>query len=261
MFQEKLNELRPYVTGIRFVKDLPVVDVVLHDGWDMFESETVIYKHSNNNQNYFMVHPKNPKDSLDIVLSHVEYVIDFNVEKESVHVDEFIRINIPSSTGGRALISLETGSEVLQTFWVETKAENTVVEFEATSAMSPNVYAHITMLQPHAQTLNDLPIRMYGVQAIEVTDPGTQLAPIISMPDELRSEQEFKVMVSEENEKPMTYTIAIVEDGLLDLTKYKTPEPWNTISPRLLSTRGMTWETSRCRTVSSEPQGRNIPDL
>ena len=37
MFQEKLNELRPYVTGIRFVKDLPVVDVVLRDGWDMFE--------------------------------------------------------------------------------------------------------------------------------------------------------------------------------------------------------------------------------
>ena len=83
MFQEKLNELRPYVTGIRFVKDLPVVDVVLRDGWDMFESETVIYKPSSNNQNYFMVHPKNPKDSLDIVLDHVEYVIEFNVEKEN----------------------------------------------------------------------------------------------------------------------------------------------------------------------------------
>jgi hypothetical protein len=83
MFQEKLNELRPYVTGIRFVKDLPVVDVVLRDAWDMFESETVIYKPSSSNQNYFMVHPKNPKDSLDIVLSHVEYVIDFNIEKEN----------------------------------------------------------------------------------------------------------------------------------------------------------------------------------
>lgn len=83
MFQEKLNELRPYVTGIRFVKDLPVVDVVLRDAWDMFESETVMYKPSSSNQNYFMVHPKDPKDSLDSVLSHVEYVIDFNVEKEN----------------------------------------------------------------------------------------------------------------------------------------------------------------------------------
>ena len=83
MFQEKLNELRPYVTGIRFVKDLPVVDVVLREGWDMFESDNVMYKASANNQNYYMVHPKDPKNSLDIVLDHVEHIIDFNIEKEN----------------------------------------------------------------------------------------------------------------------------------------------------------------------------------
>ena len=69
MFQEKLNELRPYVTGIRFVKDLPVVDVVLLDNWDMFESDSVTYKNSNNNQNYFMVFPKKKEEVL-IVFSH-----------------------------------------------------------------------------------------------------------------------------------------------------------------------------------------------
>lgn len=83
MFQEKLNELRPYVTGIRFVKDLPVVDVVLLDNWDMFESDSVTYKNSNNNQNYFMVFPKKKEDSIDSVLTHVEYVIEFNIEKEN----------------------------------------------------------------------------------------------------------------------------------------------------------------------------------
>jgi len=83
MFQEKLNELRPYVTGIRFVKDLPVVDVVLLENWDMFESDNVTYKTSNANDSYYMVFPKDKGDSIDIVLDHVEYVIDFNVEKEN----------------------------------------------------------------------------------------------------------------------------------------------------------------------------------
>ena len=83
MFQEKLNELRPYVTGIRFVKDLPVVDVLLLENWDMFESDSVTYKSSSSNNNYFMVFPKNSEDSIDSVLDHVEYVIDFNVEKEN----------------------------------------------------------------------------------------------------------------------------------------------------------------------------------
>ena len=83
MIQEKLNSLRPYVTGIRFVKNLPVVDVILKDGWNIFESDTVTYKASANNTNYFMVFPKKEQDSIDIVLTHVEYVIEVNVEKEN----------------------------------------------------------------------------------------------------------------------------------------------------------------------------------
>ena len=58
MVQEKLNKLRPYVTGIRFIKNLPVVDLILKEGWDIFESESVTYKPSSNNANYFMVFPK-----------------------------------------------------------------------------------------------------------------------------------------------------------------------------------------------------------
>jgi len=83
MIQNKLNSLRPYVTGLRFVKDLPVVDLVIKEGWDMFESNKVSYKPSNNNKNYFMVFPKDPKDSIDDVVTHVEHVIDVNIEKEN----------------------------------------------------------------------------------------------------------------------------------------------------------------------------------
>ena len=83
MVQEKLNSLRPYVTGLRFVKNLPVVDVILKEGWNIFESDTVTYKPSTNQPNYFMVFPKNPEDTIDNVISHVEYVIEVNIEKEN----------------------------------------------------------------------------------------------------------------------------------------------------------------------------------
>ena len=49
----------------------------------MFETESITYKPSNNNNNYYMVFPKNSEDSIDNVLEHVEYVIDFNIEKEN----------------------------------------------------------------------------------------------------------------------------------------------------------------------------------
>ena len=39
--------------------------------------------------------------------------------------------------------------------------------------MAPNVYVNVSLLQPHAQTINDLPIRMYGVLPILVEDKNT----------------------------------------------------------------------------------------
>ncbi|HAA13111.1 MAG TPA: hypothetical protein DCE41_16035, partial [Cytophagales bacterium] len=52
------------------------------------------------------------------------------------------------------------------------------------------------------------------------------------MADEIRPESELTVQVSEANGKAMTYTLAMVDEGLLDLTRYRTPNPWNTFYAR-----------------------------
>jgi len=159
-------------------------------------------------------------------------MLDFAVEKEEYTVGDQVKLSIPSTEGNRVLVSLETGSRTLETFWVQTKADKTVVSFEATPDMAPNVYAHLTMIQPYSQTANDLPIRLYGVQSIKVVDSETVLEPVINMPDELRPEQQFSISVSEKNGKPMAYTLAIVDEGLLDITNYKTPKPWDSFFAR-----------------------------
>jgi len=91
--------------------------------------------------------------------------------------------------------------------------------------MSPNVYAHVSLVQPYNQDSNDLPIRMYGVIPIMVSDPLSELSPEVDIADELRPKESFELTVSEANDRPMYYTIAIVDEGLLDLTNFKTPDP------------------------------------
>src|SRR3546814_16371091 len=88
--------------------------------------------------------------------------------------------------------------------------------------MAPNVYVNISMLQPHSQTLNDLPIRMYGVIPVLVEAPETILDPEISMPSSIEPEQPASVTISEPSGNPMTYPLAIVDEELLDLTRFKT---------------------------------------
>jgi uncharacterized protein YfaS (alpha-2-macroglobulin family) len=156
----------------------------------------------------------------------------FSTDKKNYAVGEKAQISFPSSEGGRALISIENGSKVVQTIWAKTQKGETKVEIPITAAMAPNVYFNITLLQPHASTKNDSPIRMYGIVPIEVVDKNTILAPTLSMPDVLKPEQTFTVKVGEKTGKEMTYTIAVVDEGLLDLTRFKTPNAWDSFYVR-----------------------------
>ena len=152
-------------------------------------------------------------------------MLNFTTDKKTYNVGDKVTVNLPEGKQGRALLSLETGSKVLSTRWIEIK-DNNQFSFEATPEMAPNVFVNITLIQPHNQTINNLPIRLYGIQSIEVENKETHLNPVIKMPKVLLPEGDVEIKVSEENGKDMTFTIAVVEDGLLDLTRYKTPKPW-----------------------------------
>ena len=154
-------------------------------------------------------------------------MLSFSTDKEKYTVGEMVKLSFPSASNGSALITLESGTEVVKSYQISTTKGETHYSFRVTKDMAPNVYVHVTLLQPHNATLNDLPIRMYGVAPILVEDPGSHLEPIIKMADVLRPESKAKITVKESQGKEMTYTLAVVDDGLLDLTSFVTPNPWN----------------------------------
>lgn len=154
-------------------------------------------------------------------------MLSFSTDKASYNIGEKINLTFPSSAQGRALVSIENGSKVIQTYWVETQQGETKFSFEATREMTPNIYAHVSLLQPHSQTANDLPIRLYGVTYVRVEDPSTHLDPVVVMPEVLEPGKEVSIKVSEKTNQKMTYTVAVVDEGLLDITRFKTPDPWN----------------------------------
>lgn len=155
-------------------------------------------------------------------------MLTFSTDKSSYTKGEPVKVTIPSPSEGRALISVETSQEVVKKFWIKLNKGETTHEFVTTADMAPNAFIHVTMIQPHHSTKNDLPIRMYGVKPITVDDPYTHLHPVITMKDEIRPESTAKINVKEKNGRKMTYTLAIVDEGLLNLTNFGTPQPWNT---------------------------------
>ncbi|MFV1883014.1 MAG: MG2 domain-containing protein [Balneola sp.] len=151
--------------------------------------------------------------------------LTFNSDKETYNADEEVKLNIPSSKGSKILVSLETGSKILKTAWIDGQEDETTFSFYADASMSPTIYAHVMHIQQHAQKENDLPIRMYGVIPINIEDPFTKLNPQIETQAEFKPETNTTINISEENGRELTYTIAMVDEGLLDLTNFKTPQP------------------------------------
>lgn len=156
----------------------------------------------------------------------------FSTDKDQYNVGDTAKLTFPSGSEGRALVSIENGTEVLQHHWVKTKPGETTTDIAVTSEMAPNVFINISLLQPHAMTSNDLPMRLYGVIPMMVENPTTKLEPVLNMPEVIQPEQSYEIKVSEKNNKTMTYTLAVVEEGLLDLTRFKTPNAWNSFYAR-----------------------------
>lgn len=155
-------------------------------------------------------------------------MLRFNTDKERYNVGDRCELIIPSPAKGRAFVSLETGTRVLQAEWIDLDEGETRYGFKLTADMVPNIHAHVMLVQPHSAVPidNDLPIRMYGVVPVPVEDATTRLRPELALPKEIRTDVPFEVKVSESDGRAMTYTLAIVDEGLLDLTRFKTPDPW-----------------------------------
>jgi uncharacterized protein YfaS (alpha-2-macroglobulin family) len=153
-------------------------------------------------------------------------LLTVNTDKAKYNVGDDIKLTFPSPPNARAIVTLENATGIIQQEGVNTSGTNSVVNIKATPEMAPNVYAYVTLIQPHGQTINDMPVRLYGVVPVMVEDASTRLTPQISMPDEVRSQKTFDIKVSETNKRAMSYTIAVVDEGLLDITGFRTPDPW-----------------------------------
>lgn len=159
-------------------------------------------------------------------------MLTFKTDKDNYRPGEQLIVTIPSVKGSRAIVSLENGTRVLSVSEHVCDDRQTVLRFDVTPEMQPNAYVYVTLLQPHGITKNDLPIRMYGVVPFTVTSPESHLHPQISIPGEIKPEAEYSVSVSEKEGREMAYTLAIVDEGLLDLTHFRTPEPWKAFNAR-----------------------------
>ncbi len=160
-------------------------------------------------------------------MSNIATSLPLGIDAKEVKIGEPINLSFNAAAGSKALVTIEGGNSIIDHRWFDCKDGVNKVSIKTTDAMGSNAYAFVTLIQPHNHPANDMPLRMYGALPFRIINPALVLHPVIQMPQEIQPDRKSEIVVSEQNGNEMYYTIAIVDEGLLDITKFKTPNPYD----------------------------------
>ncbi|MBA2661600.1 MAG: hypothetical protein H0U74_04855 [Bradymonadaceae bacterium] len=158
--------------------------------------------------------------------------VDFTAPT-SVALGRAQQLQFTSPFKGRALLTLET-HEVIEHAWLDVEAGPHTWTFQLEN-FAPNVYVSALIIKdPHLESPESfMPERAFG--ATSMTVERTQFTQKISLsaPKEMRPDNTLVVKLDVgKNEGKSFVTVAVVDEGILRLTGYKSPNPLDTLLAR-----------------------------
>lgn len=134
---------------------------------------------------------------------------------------------------GRALVSVET-HEVVRASWIEVQAGPNEVRFTPPTFV-PNLYVSVFLLKdPHLESAEAwLPERALGHASVPVEPTDHRLALTMEVPTEVRPQSDLRIGLRAAGAKGDTFvTVAAVDEGILNLNQFETPDPVADLFPR-----------------------------
>lgn len=149
--------------------------------------------------------------------------IDIELDKESYNTGDEAKILFKTPFSGRMLVTVET-DHVLSYQYLDVQKKTADLNLKLTGQHVPNIYITATLIKPHE--VSDIPLTVaHGFQNIKVEDKGRKIPVAITAQASVRSHTHQKVRVQA---APGAYvTLAAVDNGVLQVSDFKTPDPYN----------------------------------
>ncbi len=148
--------------------------------------------------------------------------IDIQPDKTVYQSGESAKVLFTTPFSGRMLVTMET-DHVVSHQYVNVDKRSVSLDLKLTAEDLPNVYITATLIKPH--DISDIPLTVaHGFQSLPVQEKSRQLPVEIVAQKTVRSKTHQKVTVKT---VPGSYvTLAAVDNGVLQINDYKTPDPF-----------------------------------
>jgi alpha-2-macroglobulin len=134
---------------------------------------------------------------------------------------------------GRALVSVET-DQLLEHRWIDLSPGQNQIEVKAPTRV-PNVYISVLALKdPHAESKEAyLPERVLGLASVKIAPSAHVLKLDLKTPSLVKPNSILKVELQAKGHGESVYaTVAAVDEGILSLTRFKTPDVIKQLFPK-----------------------------
>jgi uncharacterized protein YfaS (alpha-2-macroglobulin family) len=147
------------------------------------------------------------------------------LEGESYRPGQRARLRIDAPFAGHALVSVVT-DRVLDVLNVAVPEDGLTVELPVTEAWGVGAYVVATAFRPGEAEASPGPGRAMGVAWVPVDTSDRTLSVAIDAPESIEPRQSLTVPVTVEGgQGPVYVTLAAVDEGVLTLTDFQTPDP------------------------------------
>ena len=153
--------------------------------------------------------------------------LEMALDKESYNAGDVARVQISPRFAGKALVSV--GAETL--LWsksVDIAKSGGVVEIPVEADWGAGAYVNVTLYRPAETTAKRMPGRAIGIKWLKVNPQSRNLQVKLDLPEKTTPRKNFEVPVQLAGLKAgenAYITVAAVDVGILNLTRYKPPQP------------------------------------
>jgi len=151
--------------------------------------------------------------------------IELSFDKTTYAVGDTAQLIIKSPFAGKGLLTCATDKVYLsKALDVRGAAQEETIA--VTEEFSPNAYCSLTVIRPVTSGEQWTSHRGYGVVPISVNNEVHKTVVEVKVPGEVRPRDTVKLDLQGPVGKPMEFSVALVDDAILRLTGYKTPDPY-----------------------------------
>ena len=153
--------------------------------------------------------------------------VEVSLEKPTFKVGETARLRVKGPFAGKAQLTI-AGDRVFETRQIDVAKDGTTIEVKPTPDWGGGAYAIVSLYRPLASGRPHDPVRAVGLAWMGLDVSQKTLSVAISAPDKITPRQLVNLSLNIDGVKAgeQTYvTLAAVDEGILQLTRYETPDP------------------------------------